>query len=134
MGLLNRLKRKKEHAVILEPVTTKTELEQFLADDREAYEALRHAMLLDPRKTETTMKDAAEKAKKAEKDGKKPAVVTQLYEVAGSMAIYEGDAKKVAEYFGKCEKISPERKYPILKNPEKAVAKAQEYYKKYLKP
>jgi len=30
-------------------------------------------------------------------------------------------------------KLAPETKYPILKNPEKAVAKAQEYYRKYLK-
>jgi hypothetical protein len=49
------------------------------------------------------------------------------------LAIYEGDAEKVAEYFGKCEKLLPQKSYPILKNPEKAVAKAQDYYQKYLK-
>jgi hypothetical protein len=31
-------------------------------------------------------------------------------------------------------KISPNVNYLILKNPEKAIAEAQEYYKKYLKP
>jgi len=49
------------------------------------------------------------------------------------LAIHEGDVKKVIEYFSKCEKVSQGTKYPILKNPEKAVAKAQEYYKEYLK-
>lgn len=133
MGSLDRFRRGKEIKVELGPVTTTTDLEKFLADDKGTYEALRHVMFLDPRKAETTAKDAAEKAQKAEKDGRKPAVVTQLYEVAGSLAIYDGDAKKVAEYFGKCEKLSPGRKYLILKNPEKAVAKAKEYYEKYLK-
>lgn len=127
------LRRRKEAKVELAPVTTTTDLEKLFADDKETYEALRHVMFLDPRKAETTSRDAAEKARKAEKDGRKPVIVTQMYEVAGSLAIYEGDAKKVAEYFGKCEKLSPERKYPILKNPEKAVAKAKEYYEKFLK-
>lgn len=127
------LRKNKEAKVELAPVTTTTDLEKFLAGDRETYEGLRHAMFLDPRKAETTSRDAAEKAKKAEKDGRKPAIVTQMYEIAGSLAIYEGDAKKVAEYFSKCEKLSPEMKYPILKNPEKAVAKAKEYYEKFLK-
>ena len=39
---------------------------------------------------------------------------------------------KVVEFFSQCEKISPGANYPILKNPGKAVAKAQEYYEKYL--
>jgi hypothetical protein len=130
---LSWLRRKKEVKVELGPVTTTTDLEKFLADDKETYEALRHVMFLDPRKAEITTRDAAEKAKKAEKDERKPAIVTQMYEVAGSLAIYDGDAKKVVEYFGKCEKLSPERKYPILRNPEKAVAKAKEYYGKFLK-
>ncbi|MBX5327784.1 MAG: hypothetical protein QHH18_02515 [Candidatus Bathyarchaeota archaeon] len=48
------------------------------------------------------------------------------------MAIYEGDVKRVVEFFSAAEKLSPNARYTILKNPEKAVAKAQEYYKKYL--
>jgi hypothetical protein len=132
VSIQSRLRKKKEK-VIVENIVPKTELEQFLADDKETYEALRRTMFLDPRKTETTMREAAEKAKKAEKAEKPAVVLTQMYELAGGLAIYEGDAKKVAEYFGKCEKISPNRKYPILKNPEKAVAKASEYYQKYLK-
>lgn len=54
------------------------------------------------------------------------------YQIAGGLAIYEGDVEKVVEYFSKCEKLSG-ASYPILKNPQKAVAKAQEYYEKFLK-
>jgi alkyl hydroperoxide reductase subunit AhpC len=36
------------------------------------------------------------------------------------------------EFFGQSEKISG-MKYPILKDAEKAIAKAQEYYKEHLK-
>lgn len=130
LSILRRSKKKDEP--LMNPVTVKTDLEQFLADDKGTYEALRQTMFLDPRKPEASSSEIAEKAKKAEKD-KDPLVVTQLYEEAGSLAIYEGDAEKVEEYFSKAQKMSPNRKYPILKNPEKAVAKAQEYYKKYLK-
>ncbi|MDH5460562.1 MAG: hypothetical protein OEW71_05965, partial [Candidatus Bathyarchaeota archaeon] len=55
------------------------------------------------------------------------------YKIAGGLAIYEGNVKKVTEFFSKCEKISPGTKYLILKNPETAVVKAQEYYQKHLK-
>jgi hypothetical protein len=53
------------------------------------------------------------------------------YEVAGGLAIYEGNVKKVVEYYTEAQRILG-REYPILKNPEKAVVLAQEYYKKYL--
>jgi hypothetical protein len=56
-----------------------------------------------------------------------------LYELAGKLAIWKGDVEKVREFFSQCQKISPNVKYPILKNPEKAIAKAKEYYEKYLK-
>jgi hypothetical protein len=78
------------------------------------------------------MKEAAENAKKSEK-AKDLVKARTWYEIAGGLAIYEGNVKKVVEFFTECEKISPDTKYPILKNPEKAVDKAQEYYKKYLK-
>jgi hypothetical protein len=132
LGLLDRFRRKEKKKVYGETKPIITELEQFCGDNKETYEALRHTMFLDPRKPGISMKDAAENAKKSEKE--KDSVKTRaLYEIAGSLAIYEGNVKKVIEYFTQCEKISPDRKYPILKNPEKAVEKAQEYYKKYLK-
>lgn len=133
MGLLDRFKRKeKEQKIQVESEKSLTELEQICGGDQETYEALSNAMFLDPRKIDASIGTAAKEAKKLEKT--KDLVRARMwYEIAGGLAIYEGDAKKVIEYFGKSEKISPEIKYPILKNPKKAVAKAQEYYKKYLK-
>jgi len=110
---------------------TLTELEKICWNDKETYQALFSVMFLDPRKTGTTMKEAAENAKKAEK-ANDPVKAKFWYEIAGGMAIYEGDVKKVVEYFSQCQKISPDADYSILKVPEKAVAKAQEYYKKVL--
>ncbi len=133
LGFSGRFRRKKKQQVVVEPVKPDTsELEKFIGDDKETYEMLRQTMFLDPRKIDVSLKDAIERAKRAEKE-KSPEVVTQLYEIAGGLAIYQGDVEKVAEYFGKCAELSPQRNYPILKNPEKAVAKAQEYYKHFLK-
>ena len=133
MGLLDRFKRKeKEQKIQVESEKSLTELEQICGGDQETYEALSNAMFLDPRKIDASIGTAAKEAKKLEK-AKDLVRARMWYEIAGGLAIYEGDAKKVIEYFSKSEKISPETKYPILKNPKKAVAKAQEYYKKYLK-
>jgi len=130
MGLLDRFRKKKKPvAEIVRPIT---DLEQLCGDDKETYEALIDTMFLNPKKIGTSMKEAAENAKKFEKE--RDFVKAKLwYEIAGGLAIYEGNVKKVLEYFSKCEEISPGKKYRILKNPEKAVAKAQEYYQKYLK-
>jgi hypothetical protein len=135
LGLLDRFRKRKETKT--EKKTEKkstiimTELEQLCGNDKETYEALFRVMFLDPRKIETSMKDAAENAKKFEK-AKDFVKARVSYEIAGGLAIYEGDVKKVVEYFGAAEKVSPGTSYPILKNPEKAVAKAQEYYRKHL--
>lgn len=126
-----RKKKKEEEKTEIEPTKKITELEELCGDNKETYEALHHTMFLDPRKIGTSMKEAAEKAKESEKSG--DLVRARMnYEIAGGLAIYEGNVKKVVEFFSECEKLSPDIKYPILKNPEKAVDKAQEYYKKYL--
>jgi hypothetical protein len=133
LGILDRFRKKKEEKrTDTETAKTITELEEICGNDKETYEALLNTMFLDPRKITTSMKEAAENAKKFEKE-KDFVKARTWYEIAGGLAIYEGNVKKVVEYFSECEKISPNTKYPILKNPEKAVAKAQEYYKKYLK-
>jgi hypothetical protein len=132
LGLLDRFRKKKKEEINIETKKTITELEQLCGDDKETYEAIRHTMFLDPTKTGTSMKEAAENAKKFEK-AKDLVKARTWYEIAGGLAIYEGNVKKVVEFFTECEKISPDIKYTILKNPEKAVEKAQEYYKKYLK-
>ena len=132
MGILDRLLGRKEtkEKSLEETEKARTELEKFLATDKDTYEALRRIMLLDPRKIEMPVKEAVEKAKGFEKQG--DALRARIwYEVAGGLAIYEGDVKKVKEHFSKCAKLSPSIEYPILKNTESAVRKAQEYYRKY---
>lgn len=108
-----------------------TELEEICGGDKEIYEALYQTMFLDPRKIGTSIKEAYENAKKFEesKDLTRAAV---WYKIAGGLAIYQGDVKKVKEYFEKCEELLG-ISFPILENPEKAISKAKEYYQKYLK-
>lgn len=114
-----------------EPLKIKTELEQLCGEDKEVYEALVDTMFLDPRKVRTSMEEAAKKAKDFEKSGD-ALEASEWYHTAGGLAIYQGNIVKVKQFLEKCEELSS-RKYPILKNPEKAIAKAQEYYQKYLK-
>ncbi|MEM3824112.1 MAG: hypothetical protein QXH87_04185 [Candidatus Bathyarchaeia archaeon] len=133
MGLLGifRKKEKKEKTKTAVEVKQITDLERLCGDDKETYEALFNVMFLDPRKIGVSLEEAVENAKKFEKE--KDLTRARLwYHIAGGLAIYEGNVKKVVEYFSKCEKLSPGASYPILKNPEKSVAKAQEYYKKFL--
>ena len=133
MGILDRLARKKktEEITLEKGEETPTELEKFLANDKETYEALQNTMLLDPRKIEVDMKEAVKNANEFEKQ-RDTLRARVWYEVAGGLAIYEGDVKKVKEYFSKCAKLSSDTEYPILKNADRAVQKAQEYYKKHL--
>jgi hypothetical protein len=134
MGILDRFRKKEKMEETKVTTETKiiTELEQFLGDDKETFEALVHAMFLDPRKITMSIKEAVENAKKYEK-ANDLASARAMYEVAGGLAIYEGNAKKVVEYFSECERLQPDMKYSIINNAEKAVAKAKEYYEKYLK-
>jgi len=129
LSFLKKLIRKKEEKVVTE--VKKTELEELCGDDKETYEALLSTMFLDPREIRTSIGEAEEKAKEFENSGDRLKAVTQ-YQIAGRLAISEGDVEKVKKFFGKCQELS-ETDWPILKIPEKAVAKAQEYYKKYLK-
>jgi hypothetical protein len=127
LGVLDRFRKKEEKAVVEKVIS---ELEQICGDDKETYQALYEVMFLDPRKVTTSMKDAADNGKKYEKS-KDFLKAKTSYEIAGGLAIYEGNVKKVIESFTDAERVSG-TKYAILKNPDKAVTKAQEYYKKYL--
>jgi hypothetical protein len=120
-----------------EPKPVETELEKFCGDDKETYDALFDTMFLDPTKAGVSLKDAVANAIKyeAQKDFTQAKI---WYQITGGLAIYEGDVAKVKEYFGKAKKISEEMllkpvNYPILNNPEKAVMKAQEFYKQHPK-
>lgn len=129
LGFRDRFRKKGKAVAVAKK--TPTELEQLCGDDKEIYEALTDTLFLDPRKIGVSMKEAAENAKKSEKED--DVVKARFwYEIAGGLALYEGNAKKVVEFFSECEKHSPDKCH-ILKNPEKALAIAQEYYKRYLK-
>lgn len=122
-------KRKEKDKASTITATNTTTLAQICGSDLETYQALSY-MFLDPRKIDVSTKQAADKAKNAEKEKDFPSA-QMWYEVAGGLAIYEGDTKKVVEYYGGAERVSG-KKYLILINPDKAVAKAQEYYKQSL--
>jgi len=134
LGVLDKFRKKKkeEKVEVKSTKTIITELEQICGDDKETYEGLLNTMFLDPTKIGISMKEATENAKKSEKE-KNLLKARIWYEIAGGLAIYEGNVKKVEEFFSECRKLSSDRKYQILKNPENALSKAQEFYKKYLK-
>lgn len=113
-----------------EPAKSLTALEQVCGNDKETYEALFPVIFLDPRKVDASMAEAVEKAKSAEKK-KDISLARMWYEVAGGLALYEGNVNKVVEYYGEAQRVSGD-KYLILGNADKAVAKAQEYYKQHL--
>lgn len=131
LGLFRRKKEEKEEKQIKKVGIT--DLEEICGNDKEVCKALWHTMFLDPRKIGTTMKEAAKKASDLEKKRKSPQARI-WYHIAGGIALWKGNVAKVKEYFSKCAKLAPEMDYELItKIPEKAVAKAQEYYKKFLK-
>jgi hypothetical protein len=109
-----------------------TDLEEICGDDKEVYGALFETMYLDPRKIKMTIDQALEKAKdfEREKDAHRARV---MYDIAGGLAIYEGNAARVKQFFGKSAKLNPDYPYPILNVTERAVARAREFYDKHLK-
>jgi len=109
-----------------------TDLQEVCGDDKEVYEALFETMYLDPRKIRMTIDQAVERAKDFEKE-KNVHRARVFYDIAGGLAIYEGNAAKVKQLFSKSAKLNPDYPYPILTVPDKAVAKAKEFYDKYLK-
>ncbi len=124
-----KVKTKTENPVV-QKAEMLSELQQLVGDDEETYEALSATMFLNPKNIEFSLKEALENAKKSKDDGDK-SKAGMWYAVAGGLSIYEGNVKKVVEYYSEAEKIMGKH-YKILKKPEKAVAVAQEYYKKFL--
>ena len=108
-----------------------TDLEEICGNDKEVYGALFETMYLDPRKIKMTIDQALEKAKEFERE-KNVHRARVLYDIAGGLAIYEGNVANVKQFFGKSVKLNPDYPYPILRIPERAVAKAKKFYEKYL--
>jgi hypothetical protein len=110
-----------------------TDLDKICGDDKEVCQALWHTMFYDPRKIGATLNDAAKRASDFEKKGDKERARI-WYHIAGGLALWKGDVAEVKQYFGKCVSMAPEMDYkPITKIPEKAVEKAQEFYREHLK-
>jgi hypothetical protein len=110
-----------------------TDLDKICGDDKEVCQALWHTMFYDPRKIGATLDDATKKAADFEKKGDKEQARI-WYHIAGGLALWKGDVAKVEQYFGKCASMAPEMEYKLVtKIPEKAVDKAQEFYREYLK-
>jgi hypothetical protein len=127
--ILRREKEEKKPGKIETEGDAITKLEDICSGDKEVYEALQHTMFLDPRKITATLDQAAENASDFEK--KKDEVKAKMwYHIAGGLALWKGDASKVKQFFNKCAILAPDTGYELItKIPEKAVEKAQEYYK-----
>lgn len=130
MGIMDRFRRK-ETKVQTQSVKMLSELEQICGEDKETYMALYHTMFLYPKRIHYTVKDAVENAKRYERE-RNLGRARIWYDIAGGIALYEGNSKKVAEFFSEAGKLSG-LDYPIVNRAEKAVAVAQVYYKKTLK-
>lgn len=130
MSKSSKRKKSEPKKSVVQQTEKLSDLQQLIGNDKDTYDALASAMFLNPKNIEPSMKQAIESAKEAEAKGDRPKA-GMLYQVAGGLAIYEGNVKKVVEYYSMAEKLTG-RRFAILKSPEKAVAVAQEYYKKYL--
>jgi len=115
----------------------KTLLDELCDNDKELQAALSRTLLLNP---ETTVKEGmnfyAEKAQEYEQ-AKKPRNARIAYQVAGEIALFEGKLAPVQKFFKKAAEVEPECPYRNAfeylskkENAERAVAVAQEFYKK----
>lgn len=129
MKIFKRFRKEREEAPTpVGQAIKKTELEEICGNDKEVYEALLWTLHFDPRRLGTIEKAV----KKAEESGN-PMEARNWYHQAGQLALYQGNIGKVKQFFGKCKELFPAGHYKILEIPERAVAKAQEYYERYLK-
>lgn len=129
-GLFKRNKKEKVETQI--DKVRITDLDRVCGNDKKTCKALWHTMFYDPRKIDTTLENAVKKATDFEKKGNSTGARV-WYHIAGGLALWKDDAPKVKQYFTKCMKLAPEMDYELItKIPEKAVVKAQEFYKKFL--
>ena len=97
-------------------------------EDTEVYQALNYTLLLKPPKDkDPSIEEELEKARQKE-EAKDISDAAQHYFQAGRLALFKGDVEGVKKYFGRYREITG-RDLLILKIPEEAVKKAQEYYK-----
>jgi hypothetical protein len=107
------------------------DLKEVCGSDEESYQALVNTLRTGLWKIpHRSLRETIENAKKFEKTGDLRNAWIHWQE-AGALAILEGNVKKVIECFSKLQDLfKPGTHYKILDIPERAVAKAQEYYQK----
>ena len=139
MGLLGFFRRKKEVKEREEEgkteSTEKSLLEELCGDDTELFSVLSRTVLLDPsRLLEEGIDPYIKRAQEFEE--KKDFLRARVnYQVAGELALYEGDLAKARDFFKKCAQLEPNTEYKKIfayfnkkANAEKALKVAQEYY------
>lgn len=142
LGIFKKTKKETEEKAEkkVEEKTEKTLLEELCKGDNELYSALSASLLLNPEMTKKSgeMDARVEKAQEYEKN-KNYLRARIEYQVAGELALYEGKMAQVQKLFKKAAEIDPN--YPnrsifefLVKNAEKAITVAQEYYARMTKP
>jgi hypothetical protein len=119
------------------PPVQKTILDELCGGDKDLLEALSRTIMVNP---EATLKEGidshVEKAQQYEKSG--DIVRARVsYQVAGEIALYEGNAAQTQEFFKKAAEVDPNYSNKKLfdyfgkkKNAERAVSVAKEFYQK----
>lgn len=127
-------KKEKHAAPKAEP---KTLLDELCKGNKELYEALSRALLLNPESTvEEGIESHAQKGEEYE-NAQKTTNARIEYQVAGQIALHDGKLPQMQKYFKKAAEIDPDsphtKAFEYLskkENAEKAIAVAQEFYAK----
>jgi hypothetical protein len=125
--LLKKEEKKEERKADV-GVKQPSELEIFCGEDKEVYEAFSSALLLNPQlfkkfSIEEVLKEANQKEMDRDFFG-----AGLCYLFAGQLSLFNGDVEGVKKFFSRCQELTG-RNYLILMVVERAVKKAQEYYK-----
>ena len=128
-----RFRKKKESKVKEKKEERKpTLLKRLCGEDKALYEDLSWSMFLDPR-DKGTYTETIKEAEKLESEGN--FMLARIkYQVAASLALYEGNIEGVRIAYTKLSSLSARKYDAILANPEKAIKIAQKYYQTELKP
>lgn len=138
LGLFRRKKKEasEKEAPAAQPAQ-KTLLDELCGNDKELQAALSRTLLLNP---ETTVKEGMDSyARKAQEyeHAQKPRNARIAYQVAGEIALFEGKLAPMQKFFKRAAEVEPECPYRDAfdylskkENAERALAVAQEFYKK----
>jgi len=130
MNILGRSKKKggkKEEEKVKAVVRQPSLLKVLCGEDKELYNALSYALLINSPEW-ILIEEVLEKASKKEEAGDLDGAGLE-YRTAGQHSLFTGDVEGVKKYFGKAQELTG-KEYLILKMPERAVSKAKEYYQK----